>query len=83
MGDRLRLTGVVYTRTMCSYVVSWGSENHVNQMARLTDFELDVGAVSIRRDPRKSTMWSTWHAHKAMNDIMNDNRPCYVTPVAR
>ena len=23
-------------------VVSWGSENHVNQMARLTDFELDV-----------------------------------------
>ena len=20
----------------------WGSENHVNQMARLTDFELDV-----------------------------------------
>ena len=41
-------------------------------MARLTDFELDVkkpqwtyiGAVSIRRDPRKSTMWSTWHAHK-------------------
>ena len=31
---------------------------------------MDVGAVSIRRDPRKSTMWSTWHAHKAMNDIM-------------
>ena len=52
-------------------------------MARLTDIELDVkrtsmdvGAVSIRRDPRKSTMWSTWQAHKAMNDIMNDNRPC-------
>ena len=22
--------------------LSWGSENHVNQMARLTDFELDV-----------------------------------------
>ena len=21
---------------------SWGSENHVNQMAALTDFELDV-----------------------------------------
>ena len=51
----------------CSDVVAWSSENHVNQMARLTDFELDS---------RKSTMWSSWHAHKAMNDIMNDNRPC-------
>ena len=36
---------------------------------------VSVGAVSIRRGPRKSTMWSTWHAHKAMNDIMNDNWP--------
>ena len=26
----------------CSDVVSWGSENHVNQMARLTELELDV-----------------------------------------
>ena len=26
----------------CSDVVSWGSEDHVNQMARLTDLELDV-----------------------------------------
>ena len=26
----------------CSDVLSWVSENHVNQMARLTDFELDV-----------------------------------------
>ena len=75
MGDRPELPGAVYTR---SDVVSWGSENQVIQMARLTDFELDVkeptmdsGAVSIRRDPRKSTMWSTWHAHKAMNYIMN------------
>ena len=83
MGDRLGLPDAVYTRTSCSDVVSLGSENHVNQMARLTDFELDVkepqwtyiGAVSIRRDPRKSTMWSTWHAQKAMNYIMNDNRP--------
>ena len=25
-----------------SDVVSWGSENHVNQMAHLTDLELDV-----------------------------------------
>ena len=24
------------------YTLSWGSENHVNQMARLTDFKLDV-----------------------------------------
>ena len=24
------------------YTLSWGSEKHVNQMARLTDFELDV-----------------------------------------
>ena len=24
------------------YTLSWGSENHVNQMARLTDLELDV-----------------------------------------
>ena len=26
----------------CSDVVSWGLENHVNQMARLTGLELDV-----------------------------------------
>ena len=26
----------------CSDVVSWGSENHVNQMARLTELELNV-----------------------------------------
>ena len=44
-------------------------------MARLIDFELDVGTVSIRRDPKKSTIWSTWHIYKAMNDIMNDNSP--------
>ena len=42
MDDRLGLPGAVYTATSCSDVVSWGSENHVNQMARLTDFELDV-----------------------------------------
>ena len=36
---------------------------------------MDVGAVSIRRDPQKSTTWSTWHIYKAMNDIMNDNGP--------
>ena len=24
------------------YTLSWGSENHVNQMARLTDLDLDV-----------------------------------------
>ena len=28
---------------------------------------MDVGAVSIRQDPRKSAMWSTWHAHKAIS----------------
>ena len=40
-------------------------KNHVNQMTRLTDLELyiklrtsmDVGAVSIWQDPRKSKMW--------------------------
>ena len=42
MGDRLGLPGAVYTRTSCSDVVSWDSENHINQMARLTDFDLDV-----------------------------------------
>ena len=26
----------------CSDIVSWGSENNVNQMARLTELELDV-----------------------------------------
>ena len=31
---------------------------------------------SQRPRVRKSTMWSTWNAHKAMNGIMNDNRPC-------
>ena len=30
----------------CSDVVSWGSENHVNQMARQTDIELDVMLLS-------------------------------------
>ena len=39
---QLGLPGAVYTATSCTDVVSWGSENHVNQMARLTDFELDV-----------------------------------------
>ena len=34
MGDRL------VTARCCIH--SWGSENHVNQMARLTDLELDV-----------------------------------------
>ena len=48
MGDRLGLPGAVYTGTSCSDVVSWGSENHVNKMARLTDFELDV----------KETQWT-------------------------
>ena len=37
---------------------------------------MDVGAVFIRRDPRKSTMWNTWNEHKAKNYIMNDKRPC-------
>ena len=35
----IQVPGAVYT---WSDVVSWGSENHVIQMARLTDFELDV-----------------------------------------
>ena len=52
-----------------SDVLSWGSENHVNQMARLTRVirkitSMDVGAVSIRWDPRKSTMCE-YLAHKA------------------
>ena len=38
MGDRLRLP----LGNACSDVVSWGSENQVNQMACLTDLELDV-----------------------------------------
>ena len=42
MGDRLELPGAVYTRTSCSDVVSWRTENHANQMARQTDFEMDV-----------------------------------------
>ena len=44
MGDRLGLSGVVYTIGYAarSDVVSWGSENHVNQMARLTELELDI-----------------------------------------
>ena len=35
---------VLYTlgHVACSDVVSWGSDNHVNQMARLTELELDV-----------------------------------------
>ena len=32
-----------------SDVVSWGSENHVSQMARLTDLELDVKSLNGRR----------------------------------
>ena len=38
-----RFYQVLYTLGhACSDVVSWGSETHVNQMARLTDLELDV-----------------------------------------
>ena len=37
---------------------------------------MDVGTVSIRLNPKKSTTWSTWHIYKVVNDIMNDNRPC-------
>ena len=53
----------------CSDVVSLGYEYKVNQIARLTDLEYDVkepdqGAVSIQRDPRKSTMCE-YLAHKA------------------
>ena len=49
-------------RHASSDVVSRSSENHVNQMARMTELELDVksmdiDAVSIRRDPKKSKMW--------------------------
>ena len=43
MVDRLGLPDAVYNRTIvCSDVVSCGSENQLNQMARLTDLELDV-----------------------------------------
>ena len=44
---------------------------------------MDVGAVSIQRDPGKSTIWSTWYIYKAIIDIMDDNGPCWVIPVAR
>ena len=62
MSDRLGHQVLYTLGHACNDVVSWGSENQVNQMARLTRAgrkrpSIDVGAVSIRRDPRKSTMW--------------------------
>ena len=33
----------------CSDIVSWGSENRVNQMARLTDIDLDAKNLNGRR----------------------------------
>ena len=47
MGDRL------VTARCCIH--SWGSENHVNQMARLTDLELDVKEPGLGRVLDKST----------------------------
>ena len=53
---------VLYTlgHVASSDVVSWGSVNHVNQMTRLTELDLDIKEprrpVSIRRDTRKSIM---------------------------
>ena len=44
MSDRLGLLQVLYAlgHVACSDGVSWNSENHVNQMAHLTELELDV-----------------------------------------
>ena len=42
MVDPLGLSGAIYTRTSCSDVVLWSSENQVNWMAHLPDLELDV-----------------------------------------
>ena len=64
MGDRLRLPGVVYTRTYvqrCRVVglrvprKSDGSSDWLRVGRKRTSMEL--GAVSIWRNPRKSTMW--------------------------
>ena len=75
MGDRLGLPGAVYTIVgLREPRKSDGSSDWLWVGRKRTS--MDVGAVSIRRDPKKSTIWSTWHIYKAMNDIMNDNRPC-------
>ena len=50
MGDCLELPGVTYTLGhVCSDVVSWDSENHVNQMARLNDPELNVKEPQVTK----------------------------------
>ena len=41
LGQRVVFAGYTLGHA-CSDVVSWGSENHVNQMACLTELELDV-----------------------------------------
>ena len=71
MGDRLRLPGAVYTRTCvqpCCVMglreprKSDGSFDWPRLGRKKTS--MDVGAVSIRRDPRKSTICE-YLAHKA------------------
>ena len=77
MGDRLGLPGAqLYTLVWLGEPrKSDGSSAWRPRVGRKRT-SIDVGAVSVQRDPRKSTMWSTSHIYKAMNDIMNDNRPC-------
>ena len=41
--------GSLLDGTASCCIHSWGSENHVNQMARLTDFKLDVKNLNGRR----------------------------------
>ena len=65
------------------YTLSWGSEKHVDQMDLLTAFKLDVkepqrtsAQFPSGETPKYPQYGVLWHIYKAMNDIMNDNRPC-------
>ena len=74
MGDRLGLQ-VLYTLVgLREPRKSDGSSDWLWVGCKRTP--MDIGAVFIPRDPKKSTTWRTWHIYKAMIDIMNGNRPC-------
>ena len=62
-------TMVIRNSTIINF--SWGSENHVNQMARLTDLELDVkepqwmyAQFPSSETPENPQCVSTWHIRR-------------------
>ena len=80
MGDRLALPGAVYTRTCVQRCRVVGLReprksdcSSDRPRVRRKRTWMDVGAVSIRRDPRKSTMCE-YLAHKAIHSFIHSKR---------